>query len=79
VLSHEPHLALFSGDDPFCFYKCISRFAATHMSAKGNLFFEIHESGGEQVLNILGEYGFSHTELRSDLYGKPRMIRAWNY
>jgi release factor glutamine methyltransferase len=79
VLKHEPHLALFSGEDPFLFYRTISSFAVNHLSENGNLFFEIHESGGEEVVRILRDKGFRNTELRSDLYGKPRMVRAWNY
>ncbi len=79
VLQHEPHLALFSGEDPFLFYSNISNFASKHLSHGGNLFLEIHESASETVTTILKENGFPRTELRLDLYGKARMIRAWNY
>ena len=76
VLQHEPHLALFSADDPYTFYRAISAFAVNHLSPAGSLFFEIHEAGAEAVTEILNQTGFIKTTLRQDIYGKPRMIRA---
>ncbi len=76
VLLHEPHLALFTGDDAFVFYRAITKFAQTHLTVNGSIFFEIHETGDKEVIDILHEAGFNHTELKHDLYGKARMIRA---
>jgi release factor glutamine methyltransferase len=61
VAAQEPNIALFVPDeDPLVFYKAIARLAKLHLKPNGQLFFEIH----------------FHAELREDLFGKDRMIRA---
>ena len=40
------------------------------------LFFEIHEDFAAEVKELLVELGFINIELRKDLQGKSRMIRA---
>jgi release factor glutamine methyltransferase len=40
------------------------------------LFFEIHESYGNEVVQLLKEIGYKSIELRKDLQGKDRMIKA---
>lgn len=77
VLDYEPHLALFvDDDDPLLFYREISLFARENMSRGGNLFFEINEAFGLQTRDLLSELGFIHCELRQDINGKCRMVRA---
>ncbi|MET0242760.1 MAG: peptide chain release factor N(5)-glutamine methyltransferase [Flavitalea sp.] len=77
VLKYEPHHALFTGcDDPFIFYKEIAAFAAKHLNKGGALYFEIHELGGETTVEILKAEGFSNVELRKDIFGKDRMVKA---
>jgi release factor glutamine methyltransferase len=76
VTAHEPNLALFVPDeDPLLFYKAIARLAKLHLSPNGQLFFEIHYDQGEALVKLLEEMHF-HAELREDLFGKDRMIRA---
>ncbi len=76
VTSQEPNIALFVPDeDPLVFYKAIARLAKLHLKPNGQLFFEIHFDKGEAMVNILDEMHF-HAELREDLFGKDRMIRA---
>lgn len=77
VLEHEPHLALFvPDDDPLIFYRAISDFALKHLPERGLLFLEINENLGSQTLDLLKEMGFSNIELRQDIRGKDRIIRA---
>lgn len=77
VLEHEPHLALFVPDnDALLFYRTIADFAVQHLNANRMLFFEINEAYGEDVMTMLEEKGFSHIQLRKDLQGKDRMIKA---
>ncbi len=77
VKNFEPNIALFvEDDDPFLFYKVISSFALNTMSNDGMLFFEINESKGEQMLQLMSSYGFRNIELRKDLNGKDRFIKA---
>jgi release factor glutamine methyltransferase len=76
VTDHEPNIALFVPDeDPLVFYKAIARLAKLHLSSNGQLFFEIHYDQGAALIALLDEMHF-HAELRTDLFGKDRMIRA---
>lgn len=76
VTAHEPNIALFVPDeDPLVFYKAIARLAKLHLATNGQLFFEIHYDQGEAMVKLLDEMHF-HAELREDLFGKDRMIRA---
>jgi release factor glutamine methyltransferase len=77
VKEFEPHLALFVPDnDALLFYKKLSGFAVKHLKSGGNLFVEINEALGEQVVNLFQTAGFANVELRKDMQGKDRMIKA---
>ncbi len=77
VLDYEPHLALFVPDnDPLLFYQAIAEFAKTNLNSKGALYFEINESFGDATVQMLEKLGFINIELRKDLFGKDRMIKA---
>lgn len=77
VLLHEPHLALFvSNENPLVFYKAIAEFAKTNLKPNGQLFFEINEYLGKETVNMLDSKGFKNIELRNDMQGKDRMVRA---
>jgi release factor glutamine methyltransferase len=77
VLDHEPALALFvSDEDPLIFYRKIARLAMQKLKTRGQLFFECNEFNAKQVMVLLGELGYRKLELRQDLSGKDRMIRA---
>ncbi len=75
VLKFEPHLALFSEEDPLLFYKVIFDFAVQYLSDKGKLYFEINEAYGLEVLKEGQERGFTG-ELIQDLHGKDRFLMA---
>ncbi|HJV76774.1 MAG TPA: peptide chain release factor N(5)-glutamine methyltransferase [Paludibacter sp.] len=77
VLDHEPHLALFVPDnDPLLFYRHIARFALKHLQANGKLYFEINRGFGQACVELLTGLGFRDVELRKDISGNDRMIRA---
>ena len=77
VLNHEPELALFvSDEDPLVFYKSIVNFGLSHLNSNGQLFFEINESYGSKMFELLNEKGFSHISLKKDINGKDRMIKG---
>jgi release factor glutamine methyltransferase len=77
VIEYEPHLALFSGgNDAQRFVKKIADFALIHLHSGGWLFFETNEFYATDTQRILQEKGFVEVELRKDLNGKDRMIRA---
>lgn len=77
VLLHEPHLALFVSDEnPLVFYKAIAEFAKTNLKPNGQLFFEINEYLGKETVDMLDSKAFKNIELRKDMQGKDRMVRA---
>lgn len=77
VTDFEPHTALFVPDsDPLIFYKAIADFASKSLKRGGMLFFEINENYGEQIIEILNSRSFKNSELRKDMSGKNRMIKA---
>lgn len=77
VLEHEPALALFTGnDDPLRFIKAIAEFATKKLNPGGLLFFELNEFHAEASAAEVKAQGFAEVELRSDLNGKMRMLRA---
>ncbi len=76
VLAHEPHHALFvPNEDPLLFYRNIARYARVHLRKDGALFFEINENFGPETVKMLLAEGFA-SELRQDINGKDRMIKA---
>lgn len=77
VIEHEPAMALFVDDsDPIIFYKEIIKFAEKKLHAGGLLFFELHELYGNEVMEYMQLFGFEEIEIRQDLQGKSRMMKA---
>lgn len=77
VLKYEPHLALFVEDsDPLIFYREIAQYAKEALLDNGALYFEINQYFGAETVALLKELGYSSVELRSDLSGNSRVIKA---
>lgn len=77
VRDQEPATALFvPDDDPLQFYTAIAGFSREQLEEGGQLYLEIHEKFGTEVLDLLKEKGFVGIELRKDINGKERMIKA---
>lgn len=77
VLEYEPHLALFvDNNDPLLFYRTIVNFSVTNLKKEGVIYLEIHEALAEPVQELLMEEGFLQIEIRKDMQGKERMIKA---
>ena len=77
VLLHEPHIALFVPDeDALLFYRTIAAFGSQHLNTNGELYFEINEMQSENIINLLHEYGYKSIELKKDMQGKERMVKA---
>ena len=77
VLDNEPHLALFvSNENPLLFYKKIAELAYVSLSKNGLLFFEINESFGSEIVELLNYIGFVDIELKKDINEKDRMLKA---
>jgi release factor glutamine methyltransferase len=76
VRNFEPAIALFVPDeDPIVFYKQIGLLAKKKLIGGGKVFLETHHDYSKAVLTWYQENGFT-VELRKDLSGKNRMIRA---
>ena len=77
VRNHEPHLALFVHDnDPLFYYKSILEFCHLKLKNHGKIFFEIHEDFGDEMVNLMSGNHYSNIELKKDLQGKNRFIKA---
>lgn len=77
VLNYEPHNALFvPNDNPLIFYKAIADLGHKHLKNKGRLYFEINESLHDEMYAMLADKGYKDIEIRKDLNGKFRMVRA---
>ncbi|MFS4492082.1 peptide chain release factor N(5)-glutamine methyltransferase [Maribacter sp. 2308TA10-17] len=77
VLEHEPDLALFVSDEnPLVFYKGITAFAVKNLKENGLLFFEINQYFGKETEQLLKNHNFSEIELRKDMFGNDRMLKA---
>lgn len=75
VLEHEPHLALFVEDDnALVFYRKIAELAQQHLSPNGQLYFEINQYLGKEMVDLLQKMNFKAIELRKDIYGNDRMV-----
>lgn len=77
VLDFEPHAALFVPDDnPLIFYRRIVDLADGNLVKGGSLYFEINERYGSEIRSLLMDRRYSPVEIRKDLSGKERMIKA---
>jgi release factor glutamine methyltransferase len=77
VVNFEPHSALFvPQNDPLLFYKAIADFAIRNLTPGGLLFLEINEIYGQETIQLLSSKGFKNIELRKDISGRDRMIKA---
>ena len=77
VLDNEPHLALFvADDDALIYYRKIAQLALKNLSQTGQLYFEINQYLGQEMLDLLQEMDFKNSELRQDIYGNDRMTKS---
>ncbi|OBX26252.1 release factor glutamine methyltransferase [Gelidibacter algens] len=75
VLRHEPGLALYVEDDePLVFYKTIAEFATAHLKDQGQLFFEINQYLGTEMIEFLEGSNFKDVVLKKDIFGNDRMV-----
>lgn len=77
VTDFEPALALFvPDDDALVFYRAIAHFSQDHLHPGGAIYVEIHESQEESVKRIFEQSAYE-VELKKDLNGKFRMVKAF--
>ncbi|MEY4140987.1 MAG: peptide chain release factor N(5)-glutamine methyltransferase [Bacteroidota bacterium] len=77
VKDFEPNIALFVPDeDPLIFYRTILNFCTQFGAPEVAVYFEIHENFSFEVVELLKSKDFANIEIRKDLQGKERMVRA---
>ncbi len=77
VLDFEPHQALFVSDnDALIFYNRIADIAMQQLNTNGWVYFEINQANGLEVVQLLQARGFVDVELKKDISGNDRMVRA---
>ena len=76
VYEHEPHRALFAGNDPLLFYRTLIQQAHRLLSPGGVLVFETHAQHGAAVAKLLTEANLADVRLQQDLSGRPRIATA---
>lgn len=77
VIDFEPFIALFVPDaDPLLFYKAIGKIALAKLTKEGALYVEINREKGEETISLFRQIGFGTVELRNDLFGNARMVKA---
>jgi release factor glutamine methyltransferase len=77
VLLYEPEQALYVPDnDPLLFYRKIARFGRDKLNKGGSLHVEINAQCGNETVCLLQQEGYKKVELKRDISGRDRMIRA---
>jgi release factor glutamine methyltransferase len=77
VLDFEPHIALFVTDsEPLVYYRAILKIAEKILVPGGKVYFEINEAMGKPMIRLLGESGYSNTEIVADINNKDRIAKG---
>lgn len=77
VLDFEPSEALFvPNNESLIFYDKIADIAQKLLNNNGLLYFEINQAKGGEIVELLQRKGFADVELKKDISGNYRMIRA---
>ncbi len=77
VIKFEPGIALYvENDDPLIFYRTIADYCLQQLNSGGVLYFECNEFNAKSVVDLLNGKGFSRIELRKDISGADRLIKA---
>lgn len=77
VLNYEPHSALFVEDvNALKFYQRIAEIASQSLVTNGAVYLEINEALANETAELFTAKGFSKIEIRKDINGKDRMLKA---
>ena len=75
IKNHEPHTALFGGDDGLDFYRQIALTAPSRLNDKGVVYLEVGDEQARDVIKILEPY-FCDFEIINDYNDFERFVKA---
>lgn len=77
VTDHEPLLALFvTNEDPLKYYRALGELLLERGKEDAQLFCEMNARLAQETATLFNLMGLQ-TEIKLDMQGKERMIRAW--
>jgi len=74
VLDHEPHIALFAGEDGLDDYRLIANNVKRFMKSSTILVLEIGHLQAKAVTNIFNHAGYQDVSIHKDLGGRDRCL-----
>lgn len=74
VVAHEPHDALFSGQDGLESIRIIANTAPAFLNPSGELWIECDTTHAHEVAELLKKGAATRTVIHNDLYGRPRVV-----
>jgi release factor glutamine methyltransferase len=77
VTAHEPATALFAGADGLDLIRSIVTHSPVHLFPDGELWVECDIENAEETVDLAREHGATNAELRTDAYGRPRLVVAY--
>lgn len=78
-VTFEPKTALFGGTDGLDFYRAIAKNWFEHINEGGLIAFEIGDTQGKAVKEILMENGYKDAGIIKDYEGRDRVVSAVKY
>jgi release factor glutamine methyltransferase len=77
VVAHEPHTALFvPNNNALIFYEALAQFGHKRLYDNGAIYAEIYEDLGKAVVDLFEQHGYKNVQLKKDMQGKDRMVKA---
>ena len=76
IWEYEPMTALDGGEDGLIFYRRISSEAPKFLTRGGYMLFEIGDTQGEAVSDIMKDAGFENISVHKDLAGMDRVVEG---
>ncbi len=73
VTAFEPREALFAGRDGLDIIQRIASEVPAHMHTNGEVWIECDIANVEETAELLRAHGAHDTQMRTDLYGRPRV------
>ena len=73
----DPDTALFApSEDPVWFYRCLAERSKESLVPGGWLYVEVHRDFGAAVREVFAASGLQQIQMKSDIFGNDRMVRA---